>query len=129
MSPHVYLLRYPGLWWFGGASLVALVIYGSLATGGVPVPVTLYDKAQHLIAYSVLGAYFGGIVKNRALWLVLFLLLLMSIVLEFLQGAGGVRTFEVYDMVFNGAGLALGWVLCRLGLAGWCLTAERLVLA
>ena len=92
-------------------------------------PVVMMDKVQHLGAYCVLGVYFGGIVKRRALWGVLFLLMMMGVGLEFLQAAGGHREFDPYDMVFNGLGLAIGKKLCRVGLRGWCRTAERWVLA
>lgn len=129
MSLHVYALRFPALWWLGGAGLVGLVIYGSLATGGTPMPVTFSDKLQHFVAYCVLGVYFGGILRRRAFLAALFLLMTMSVILEFLQGAGGQRVFDPYDMVFNAVGLAVGLQLCRMGLRGWCQAAERWVLA
>lgn len=129
MATHFYALRFPALWWFGGFVFVGLVIYGSLATGGPPMPVTYFDKLQHLVAYCFLGVYFGGMVRKRAYLVVLILLLLMSIVLEFLQGAGGHRMFDPYDMAFNALGLAAGLQLHRLGLRGWCRSAERWVLA
>ncbi len=92
-------------------------------------PVTLSDKLQHLGSYAVLAAYFGGIVRARAFAVTLFLLLAMSIALEFLQGAGGHRTFDVVDMVFNALGIAVGWALVRYKLSGWCRVIERWVLA
>ncbi len=129
VSDTTYSLRLTALWWIGGACLVALVIYGSLATGGPVLPVTFSDKLQHLVSYGVLGVYFGGVVKHRAFLSVLLMLLAMSVGLEFLQEAGGQRQFDLVDMVFNAVGLALGGVLCRFGLGGWCRVVERWVLA
>jgi len=36
--------------------------------------------------------------------------ILMGIALEFLQGMTGTRSFEVFDMVANSVGVALGWI-------------------
>ena len=77
----------------------------------------------------MLGFYFGGIVKRRAFCTILLLLFAMSIALEFFQGAGGLRHFDLIDMVFNGTGLVLGAALCLVGFGGWCRVIERWVLA
>ena len=129
MSDTTYSLRLAALWWFGGVCLVALVLYGSLATGGPVVQITISDKLLHLTSYGVLGVYFGGIVKYRAFLTILLLLFAMSVGLEFVQGAGGQRQFDPVDKVFNGAGLALAWAACRIGFGGWCRVIERWVLA
>ena len=38
-------------------------------------------------------------------------LTLMGVVIEFVQGATGWRTFDAMDMLANGAGVLIGWVL------------------
>jgi len=35
----------------------------------------------------------------------------MGVVIEFVQGATGWRTFDAMDMLANGAGVLIGWVL------------------
>ena len=127
MPPYVNTLRFAVFWWLVGSGLVALVIYGSLATGAPTMGITVSDKILHLGAYGILGTYFSGLVTNRALWVVLVLFMLMSIALEFLQGAGGQREFEVYDMVFNGLGLMLALVASKLGMRYWCQSIERVL--
>ncbi|MFK8031959.1 MAG: VanZ family protein [Gammaproteobacteria bacterium] len=127
MASFVNPLRHTVYWWLLGFSLVALVIYGSLASGGLIVDVRLWDKLKHLIAYAVLGVYFSSLVTRRALWAVLLIFMIMSIVLEFLQGASGHRQFEVADMVFNGLGLILAALLANLGMRYWCQTIERVL--
>ncbi|MEM7082686.1 MAG: VanZ family protein [Pseudomonadota bacterium] len=124
-SPDFYALRLAPMWWVGGALLIAVVVYLSLAPGGPPVPVTLSDKLQHLLAYATLAIYFGGLVKRRAYWVVVLGLFGLSVLLECLQGWSGERTFDVVDMVFNGLGLAVGKRLSRVGLNGWCRWLER----
>jgi len=90
-------------------------------------PISLSDKIQHLLAYTTLGVWFGGVFKRRALWVVLLMLLLMGVALEFLQGTTGYRSFDLADMLMNGLGLALSKVLCRVGLGGWCRHVEALL--
>ena len=35
----------------------------------------------------------------------------MGVALEFLQGMTGYRTFDVFDMLANAVGVALGWLI------------------
>jgi len=46
--------------------------------------------------------------KARAMYAAGFIL--MGIALEFLQGMTGYRTFDVFDMIANTIGVALGWI-------------------
>jgi len=109
-----------GVGWFG----VALLLYLSLT----PVPPEIHvgngDKIGHALAYATLMFWWGQLVSGFSRRLLLgAALALLGIVLEFVQGWTGWRTFDTNDMLANAAGVALGWVLVALlpnliGLAG-----------
>ena len=71
------------------------------------------DKWQHGFAYAVLMSWFAQL-SPRHLKLSL-LLVAMGIAVEFVQGWGGMRHFDVLDMVANTIGVVFGWVLIRVG--------------
>jgi hypothetical protein len=50
--------------------------------------------------------------RKRALHGIIFVA--MGIVLEVLQGMGGLRQYDALDMVANAAGVATGWAVARL---------------
>ena len=91
--------------------------------------VSSHDKLWHMLAYTVLMVWFGGIFRRRAQWLLLLLFVALGVGLEFLQGWGGVRVLSTMDMTMNGIGLLVGKKLCRFGLEGWCQKIERFVFA
>ena len=70
------------------------------------------DKLGHLSAYGLLMWWFAqdALAARQRAW-VGAALIALGVVLEFLQGWGGLRTFSVVDMAANGAGVALGWAL------------------
>jgi VanZ family protein len=103
-------LRLHWLWLTLGLLYVLYILYVSL----MPSPPTLVksDKAAHFLGYLVLMGWFSQIysgVKVRILLALLFILL--GVCIEFLQGLGGVRMFEFADMVANGFGVLVAWVL------------------
>jgi VanZ family protein len=100
-------LRLLRLWWICGLLLVALVVYGSLAPRPYEFPVVFWDKAQHLIAYAVLGIWFGAIYKRRHYFLLSLILVALGVLLEFIHRDVG-RDFQVMDMVADALGVALG---------------------
>ena len=119
MSKHqVSHLYYHQLWLAIGWSIIILVIYLSLNKGGIHLPSDiLNDKMGHALGYFSLMLWFTQIYKSfkhRALLAISFVLLGIS--LEFLQKMGGVRAYEVADMVANTTGVLLGWLAAYLGL-------------
>ena len=70
----------------------------------------LSDKAQHLFAYAMMMGWFVQIYHSKKSRLFLATsFILMGVVLEFLQGLGQTRMFEVADMVANSIGVLLAW--------------------
>jgi len=105
-------LYYKNLWLSIGIAMVAFVITDTLLYVPVGVPTGISDKALHIIGYSGMMGWFVQIYHNRKHQLYFAIgFICMGITLEFLQGWGGVRQFEVADMVANATGVVLAWVL------------------
>jgi VanZ family protein len=105
-------LNYKWLWLVIGYGLVSFVIFQTLTTSPVSIDVPMADKYMHTVGYFILMGWFVQIYqqkKTRLFWGVFFIS--MGISLEFLQDWGGVRFFEVFDMVANGLGVVIAWIL------------------
>ena len=105
-------LKYKDLWLFVGLCMVAFVVYSSLTSSPVTVDFKFSDKFLHIVGYFALMAWFIQIYhkkKSRIILTIIFVA--MGIGLEFLQDFGGIRYFEVADMVANTAGVLLAWSL------------------
>ena len=86
----------------------------SLAPIPQPIGFEQGDKLEHFAAYGLLMALFGlAYVSRGARFAYAAGFILMGIALEFLQGMTDYRTFDVFDMLANTIGVALGWA------AGW----------
>lgn len=109
-----------------GWGLMVLMVYLSLTFDPPVVLEFAYaDKLKHLFAYGVLMGWFGQLyisVRLQAGWAAA--LALLGVVLELLQGWGGVRFFDIADMLANGLGVGLGWWITRGWLAGVLLRVD-----
>ena len=103
-------LHHARLWQGLGWALVAIVVWLSLdPSPPAPPDFLAWDKAQHALAYGTLAWWFRQSFAPHWRW-PLFLVGL-GIGLEFLQGLGGVRMFDVDDMLANTVGVGLGTAL------------------
>ncbi len=111
-------LHYHQLWLVIGLSIVCLIIYLSLTTQGMPaMGKLLNDKISHALGYFGLMLWFTQIFNNNKTRLVIAcLFILMGVTLEFIQGYGGVRVYEVADMAANATGVILGWFAAAAGM-------------
>jgi VanZ family protein len=103
------------VWLVAGWLWVATVFYLSLMPHP-PQPVSFegVDKLEHLIAYAGLMLWFCQVYSDRKSRMRLFMALAaMGVGIEYLQGMGGYRYFEYFDMLANTIGVFVGW-----GLAG-----------
>jgi len=107
----MYRLRLSWLWLSLGLTLVATVWFLSLTPHPPSIDIQDGDKYGHLLAYGSLMLWFGWLYPRRVHWRVALLFLLQGVLLELLQGLSGYRYADVYDMVANGLGVALGWTL------------------
>ncbi len=124
-------LHYHGLWLFTGWCMVGLVVYMSLATSGVPVVGSfLNDKVAHVTGYFGLMFWFVQLYTAlRSRFIIGLLLVSMGVGLEFAQEMGGVRTYEVADMLANATGVLIGLAAASSRLDQVLYWFERKVLA
>ena len=110
------LLRLHFLWLTIGLLLVSLVVYFSLSPKP---PINLHaikfgDKFSHVFAYGVLMGWFAQLYRTRLQRAgILAALIGLGILLEFLQGYGGIRTWSIADMAANTLGAALMFFATR----------------
>ncbi len=108
-------LKYRALWLTIGYIMIAFVIYSSLDT--TPMQLVDFDggdKYLHMTAYFGLMGWFLQIYHTRKMQIILACgFISMGITLEFLQALGGVRFFELYDMLANSTGVLLAWSLIK----------------
>jgi VanZ family protein len=117
------------LWILGGFVFVALVIYLSLTPDPVRAP-TIHDfKTGHIIAYFWLMIWFAQLWASVPRKIAIAAALtLMGVGLEYAQAMTEYRTFAYSDMVDNGIGVAVGFLLSftRLGRVKAVLEKRRL---
>jgi hypothetical protein len=103
-------LTYRWLWqtigWLGVLIIIALSL--------IPQPPSLpepfsWDKFQHVLAYAVLMWWFRQAFTSRKLWA--YMLLLLGVGLEGLQGLTSYRSLAYGDMVANALGVGCGIAL------------------
>ena len=94
--------------WFG----IALLIYLSLMPNPPEIDIVQGDKLEHIAAYGTLMFWFAQVPIMRDRRLITALVLFgLGVVLEFVQGATGYRTFSYGDMAADAIGVALGGLL------------------
>ena len=115
------------IWLLLGWGMVAAIVVLSL----IPLDVDLgegRDKLAHFAAYGSLSFWFGMLFGGRARQLRIALAFAaLGVVLEFLQGLTGYRTFDPADMLANAIGAALGWGLVQTPLRNGLGWAEQLI--
>jgi VanZ family protein len=121
--------KFARLWLTVGWVLILLVVFLSLS----PEPPELIefeqgDKLGHLVAYLSLMLWFANIYsrKNQQISLSVAFFA-MGAILEFLQGLSGYRTFQYSDMVANGVGVFLGWLLAKTWFGTFLLKLDKLL--
>lgn len=111
-------LRLAGVWW----SLGLLGVLGSSYLMLTPHPPSVLsaehaDKVEHVLGFMLIYLWFAQLLERRGHhWLVLWLLVYGALI-EVLQGLGGARAMELADLLADGAGLLLGWLIARSSVA------------
>ncbi len=78
------------------------------------------DKYEHFTAFVALTLWFGGLLEPRRYLLLALLLLVLGGGIEVAQGLMGLgRQADVRDLYADGAGIAVGLLLCLVGLRHW----------
>jgi len=122
------MYRFRRIWLLVGCGMVAAVVVLSL----IPVEVDLgedSDKLAHFLAYGSLSLWFGMIFSGTSRQFgITVAIVALGVVLEFLQGLTGYRTFSIADMIANALGAALGWGLAQTPLKNGLAWIERRIL-
>ncbi len=109
-----------------GWLLIALIIVGSLAPAGLALGLGVPDKVRHFLGYLALMLYFAGLYPRERHALLAFAFVLMGAALELLQGTlTTTRDMEFGDFATNTLGIAVAFLLARLGLANWARRIDR----
>ena len=112
MSDKNIQLKFKPLWLLIGFALISFVVVQSLTPSPVDMGVKFWDKSLHTVGYFVLMGWFMQIYhsqKAKVFWACFFVV--MGIGLEFLHDLGGVRQYEVNDMVANTLGVMIALLL------------------
>jgi VanZ family protein len=119
------MYRFRRIWLLVGCGMVAAVVVLSL----IPMEVDLgedSDKLAHFLAYGSLSLWFGMIFTGTSRQFgITVAIVALGVVLEFLQGLTGYRTFSIADMIANALGAALGWGLAQTPLKNGLVWIER----
>ena len=119
--------RHRRIWLLLGWGMVFSVFVLSL----IPLNIDLEegrDKVAHFIAYGSMTFWFGLLFKGRARQVAIAIAFAaMGVGIEFLQRMTGYRTFDVADMIANGIGAVIGWVLAQTPLGNALDWVERLL--
>ena len=124
------ILRFSKWWTLLGVVLVAFVVYLSLAplSASKLLAFPESDKILHLSVYATMMLWFGQIARKGSYpLLVASGLIVLGVLLEFLQGLTGYRTFEYLDMAANTLGVILGLLIVQTRLGRVFYTFEMLL--
>jgi VanZ family protein len=107
-------------WYFLGALLTLAVIVSSLVPNEDLPHVRVSDKVEHIVAYSGLALWFGGLMSPRRYVYLGVVLLALGGGIEIAQGLMGLgREADWRDFYADAFGVALGISLCLAGLQHW----------
>ena len=95
--------------------MVAAIVWLSLTPSPPKVDFEQSDKVGHFLAYGGVMFWFAQLyVERKARLGYAAGFVAMGVALEFIQGWTGYRDFELYDMLADGVGVALGWAAALL---------------
>jgi Na+-translocating ferredoxin:NAD+ oxidoreductase RnfD subunit len=90
--------------------------------------VLLQDKLMHMLSYGLLMGWFAQIYRHFMARLFLVVaLVVMGVGVEYLQGMVAHRQFDTMDMLANGSGVLLAWLLSYTWLGRIFAGFERLI--
>ena len=118
MPINLPFLLHPNSLWLARLLLACycgLIIYLSLMPVGEQMPVQIWDKAAHALAYIGFTCIAALCTVNKKHYIFYLLgFLIFGIGIELAQGMTSYRSFSLLDMVANTAGVFIGFILCLL---------------
>ena len=113
-----------------GWSFVLGVIIGSLVPGpALEHVVHVNDKVLHASTYFALMVWFGGFYRPGLYLAIAGVLVALGVSLDLLQGLTQTRSFDLYDIAMNTAGVTVGLILSFALSGGWCQRVEQRLLS
>ncbi|HEU4351273.1 MAG TPA: VanZ family protein [Burkholderiales bacterium] len=95
-----------------GWAWAATIVWLSLMPEPPELSIAHGDKLGHFAAYGLLMLWFTQLYAARGSRLAYAAVFVaMGVTLEFVQGALGYRSYDVFDMYANTIGVVLGWAL------------------
>jgi len=122
------VLKFKPAWLLVGYLMIAFVVQQTLTPSPATAGMQLSDKFLHIVGYFGLMGWFMQVYRQpgaKIIWGVFFIS--MGIGLEFLQGLGGIRHFEVNDMLANSLGVSIAWLLSYTRFSSGLYRLERLL--
>jgi VanZ family protein len=118
------------LWQVIGLGMLAYIVYVSL----IPHPPLMFgqwsDKVYHFVGYFVLTAWYAQLyAASRHRYLLALSFLSLGVLLEFAQLLVNERSFELLDMLANGLGVLVAWLITRGRLSRLLLYCEQKILS
>ena len=121
-------LRYKNFWLAMGFTMITFVVYQTLTSSPLGTGIRISDKLLHITGYFGMMGWFVQIFNDRKQKILLAAGFIgMGILLEFIQGWGGIRQYEVADMLANTTGVALAWALAYTRFSDILLTVESVI--
>jgi hypothetical protein len=109
-DPGSFKLTHRRTWIALGVVIIAAIWILSLIPNPPHIGVEGEDKVGHVVAYGVLMLWWSQIlIRSWDRLIIAAAFITMGIVIEFVQGWTGWRTFEVADMIADAIGVAMGW--------------------
>jgi VanZ family protein len=83
-----------------------------------------FDKWLHGITFVFLAIWFAGQYRPRSYWRIGIGLVFFGVLIEACQRLVTYRSAELFDIVADSIGIAVGLVIAMTGLGGWSLRIE-----
>lgn len=103
----IFNSKYPAILW-----TILIFILCTIPSKHIPLPSSLSDKSNHLIAFG--GFTFFWLFQSSKAWLILLIAVLYGIAIEFWQATlpeSFHRGFEWYDVIADAIGSLTGFLL------------------
>jgi len=115
--------------WLGlGFAACGVLFYLCLIPHPPTPDISQADKVEHFLAYTILGAWFGGVLARRY-WIVFIGLVIFGALIEVVQAMTTYRSGDPYDLLADTLGVVAGIGLARLGAMRWLRYIDRRVAA
>ena len=122
-------LRYAWRWQLAGFLLLILVLSAAMVPkmpfDNLVLQFKISDKVLHIVAFTILAAWFSGQYEKRSYWRIAMGLIAFGVLIELVQGTVSYRRSEWLDLVGDAVGIVIGLVIALLGIGGWSRRAEQ----